>query len=227
MLLNVFPKKGLVLSDVKIVFFNGGRSYLEPLEENTPHIPSAEEAKGKIVRLNDGNDSNVQRELVEEIAQHYDNYFFNTSIPKNLEGFSGPVVLTLNPDEMTDKSFYKLDKIPNNLMFVRIRVNSWNTEVVEEAINYYVGRNVMCVLTFMAYYETPIPEHNKCFYEWKQRTTNSYWCIKQEFIDNFMKKYIRNLYVDCCTKKGEYSCRFCGNCLREFYACKERMQLDK
>jgi hypothetical protein len=108
-------------------------------------------------------------------------------------------------------------------MFVRIRTNTWNIEnVVKPAINYYTSKNVMCVLTFMAYYETPVPENYKIDYEWKQRTTNPYWCIKANKQKEIIQLFENNPYVDSCTKKV-YSCRFCGVCLREYYTCKERM----
>ena len=44
-------------------FFNSGRSFLEPLDENTPNMPSLEQSEGKIVRVNDGNDSSISETL--------------------------------------------------------------------------------------------------------------------------------------------------------------------
>lgn len=206
-------------------FFQSGRSYLEPLAENLPHIPSKEMCKGKIVRFNDGNDSNNERELVEKTARQYDNYFFNTAIPKDLEIFSAPVVLTLNPGKLTDTTFYKLESIPKNLMMVRLRTNTWNLEtVIIPAIKYYSSKNIMCVLTFMAYYTQSIPENHINNYEWKKRTINSYYCIKSDIQKEIIKKFEDNQYVDYCTKKGQYSCRFCGVCLREYFATKERIK---
>ena len=59
-------------------FFRGGR-YYEPLD--VPHIPDPKwvEDKSLLVRMNDGNDSNVEREEVERVALRFRNYFFNTS----------------------------------------------------------------------------------------------------------------------------------------------------
>jgi len=45
-------------------FFQSGRSYLEPLDVNLPNLPSKEESQGRVVRVNDGNDSNNDREAV-------------------------------------------------------------------------------------------------------------------------------------------------------------------
>ena len=224
-IIECIPQKGNCPVGCTDCFYNGGRSYLEPLNDNTPHIPTMEQSKGRVVRFNDGNDSNVERSYVEHIAERYQDKFFNTSIPHELGLFSAPVVLTLNPSKMTDVDFHKLPIIPKNLMMVRIRTNVWNLEsVVIPAINYYTSRNVMCVLTFMAYYETPVPEQYKINYEWKQRTTNSYWCLKAYIIKLVMKMFEDNPYVDSCTRKGQYSCRFCSVCLREYYATKERMK---
>ena len=54
--------------------------------------------------------------------------FFNTSIPNNLAGYGRPVVLTVNPGEMTDEDAHLVRPIPDNLMFVRFRTNTWNTK---------------------------------------------------------------------------------------------------
>ena len=39
-----------------------GRSYLEPLDENVPNLPDVASALNRVVRVNDGNDSNVGQE---------------------------------------------------------------------------------------------------------------------------------------------------------------------
>lgn len=204
-------------------FFQTGRSYLEPLKDNLPHIPPILMTTSRIVRVNDGNDSNVERDLVESKTKGFKNKFFNTSIPKDLEKFSAPVVLTINPSLKTDKSFHKLEKIPNNLMFVRIRVNTWNLDkVVKPAIDYYTKRGVAVVLTFMAYYSTGVPEEHKKYYSWKKRTINSYWCIKKLQMEKILKIFKNNPFVYTCCERHS-TCSFCGNCVREFYNAKERM----
>lgn len=207
-------------------FFQSGRSYLEPLDENLPHIPTEEMAKGRVVRMNDGNDSNVQRDLVEEVAQTYEDYFFNTSIPKDLGSFSGPVVLTVNPGKMTDNDFHKLDKALLNLMFVRVRVNTWNLHTVTEpAVMHYTKLGIPVVLTFMAYYTETVPEKHRYKYEWKQRTINSYWVMKRRWMDIIETMFEDNTLVYSCGRRGQYACFLCGNCLREYHAAKERLRL--
>ena len=68
-----------------------------------PHVPTPEEVGDGIVRMNCGNDSNNQRDLVIETAKRYQRYFFNTSIPRF--DFPGPVVLTANPKEEQEGSY--------------------------------------------------------------------------------------------------------------------------
>ncbi len=223
-IIECIPQIGKCPNNCSDCFFQSGRSYLEPLEKNLPHIPTKEMAKGRIVRFNDGNDSNNQRELVEKTAKQYKDYFFNTAIPYKLEEFSAPVVLTLNLGKMTDVDFHKLEKIPNNLMFVRFRTNMWNVHMLEEAIKYYTSKKVILVVTFMAYYNQLIREDYRKCYIWKKRTTNSYWCLKQEKINEIMNLFNNSPFVYSCGIKGVYSCKFCGNCLRTYFLVKEKLR---
>lgn len=211
-------------------FYNKREGYLYPFEENL-NMPTVEQARGRVVRVNDGNDSNIQRGLVMEMTKIYEDKFYNTSIPKDLEGFGAPVVLTINPAspvERTDTSFYKLDPIPKNLMFVRMLTNAWNLPLVDQAVEYYTTREVPVVLTFMRYYFTPIPEEHKSDYIFKKHKLNDYWIIKTDTWRRIMARYEDNKYVSSCGKiegeKSVFGCRFCGNCLREYYATTERLR---
>ena len=91
-------------------FFQSGRSYLEPLKDNLPNVPNHLNCEPwHVIRFNDGHDSNVDRpEVVGCALENFDHFFFNTSIPKNLSEYPGPVVLTVNPAGITDKSFMKV-----------------------------------------------------------------------------------------------------------------------
>ncbi len=203
-------------------FFQSGRSYLESLDKNLPNIPT--DTSGRIVRINDGNDSNVERSIVELTASKYSNYFFNTSISKQLDKFSAPVVFTCNPGEMIDIKFHKLDKKPDNLMFVRVRVNAWNARtVVKNAVKYFTDMDIRVVLTFVAYFTTYIPKTHKEFYTYKVRTINAYYCINKQMLD------VEGMFEDSplvytCGYKGTHECHRCGNCIREFYRVKEEMR---
>jgi len=216
-------------------FFQNGRSYLEPLKDNLPNMPNPDDVikNGSIVRVNDGNDSNISRRSTVASVQCYPLRFYNTSIPLDIGGFDAPVVLTLNPGKNTDFSFHKLpDPIPKNLMFVRFRINMWNLEIADEAINYYSSRNVPVILTFMGYFVTAssaIPPEHASDYVFRKRTTNSYWAITTDAWDRVMVKYLHNKWVHSCGRvegeMGDTKCKFCGNCIREFYVAKARMAL--
>jgi hypothetical protein len=190
-------------------------------------MPTDIESTNRVVRVNDGNDSNVEHELVLKSTAHYRHKFYNTSIPK---AFDFPWVLTVNPGEMTDKSFHKLDPIPKTLMFVRFRANTWNLELMDEVVAYYTSKNVPVVLTFMAYwkYEGSIPKAQVTKYVMRKRTLNSYLAITTAAWCRVMRHHEDNPLVHSCGKiegeKGKSGCKFCGNCLREYYATLERMR---
>lgn len=210
-------------------FFNSGRSYLEPLDTNLPNIPTKQIIDNYIIRINDGNDSNFERETVINVTKDFPNKFYNTSLNKDLDSFPGPVVLTINPRNLTDEGYIELGIIPKNLMFVRVRVNSWNLEkVVDGTIKYYTEKEVPVILTFMAYYRTEIPEQYKGDYVYRKRTLNSYWAITTEAWERIMNRYKNNILVYSCGKiegeKGKTGCKYCGNCLREYYNTKRRLE---
>jgi len=221
------PQTGRCPIQCEDCFFQSGRSFLEPLDENLPNMPSFEQSIGRVVRVNDGNDSNNGQQQVLESTAMYQMKFYNTSIPKRLENFVDPVVLTINPGKMTDVEFYKLDPIPKNLMFVRIRTNMWNlVDVVIPAVNYYTKHEVPVVLTFMAYYDTQdkIPAGFKDCYIFKKRTLNSYYVLKQYHWTNIMLLFKDIKYVHSCGKDANtYPCKFCGNCIREYHVTKLRI----
>jgi len=211
------PQKGKCPYNCPDCFYQSGRSYLEPLDDNLPHIPGTDLTENRIVRMNDGNDSNYKRKLVEAVASGYKHVFFNTSEPIDLDKFPGPFVLTVNPREMTDFDFHKVHPIPKNIMYVRVRVNTWNPEVLTSAIDYYTSRQVRVIITFMSYYTETIPEDQKEFYVYAKRVTNSYWNMKRSMQKDILSAFEDNPYVYECGYKDTHSCKFCGNCLREYY----------
>jgi hypothetical protein len=209
-------------------FFQSGRSYLEPLADNLPNMPPGF-CETNVVRVNDGNDSNNKRDIVIEQTKHFPMKFYNTSIPRDIEKFPAPVVLTLNPGKYTDTDIHILNPIPKNLMFVRIRTNMWNLGLVDQAIEYYAKNDIAVILTFMAYYdEDSIPPIDRKHYILRKRTLNSYYAITTEAWRAVMKLYEDEIRVYSCGKiegeKGKTSCKYCGNCLREYFATVEKMQ---
>lgn len=213
-ILCAIPQTGTCPVGCEDCFFQSGRSYLEPLEKNLPNLPSDDQAKGQVVRVNDGNDSNCQRNLVIQTAARYPEAFFNTSIARDLAGFGRPVVLTANPGKMTD-SRAQLVSCPPNLMFVRFRTDTWNLELADRVVSHYTAKNVPVVLTFMAYYTESIPPEHAASYSFRNRTMNSYWVITPEAWDGVKARYADNPLVLTCGKDANtFACSQCGNCLR-------------
>lgn len=220
------PQKGHCPLGCEDCFYNSGRSYLEPLDENTPNMPRVKETQDRVVRVNDGGDSSVNRHRVMGMTRPYFHKFYNTSIPDFLDEFDAPVVLTVNPGEMTDKDFYRVES--KMLMYIRARVNTWNTSIVDMIVRYYSKNKVPTILTFMAYFDQAIPGRYDNDYVFRKRTLNSYWAITTEAWRRVMERYKNNNLVYSCGhiegELGETKCKYCGNCLREYYATMERMR---
>lgn len=216
-------------NNCKDCFFQSGRSYLEPLNDNLPNLPLSNDKQ--VVRVNDGNDSNVCKEKVIEEWKRHKMAFFNTAIP-NLD-FPGPVVLTANPGNLTDSAFNVISYPPRNLMFVRFRANTWNTNLQKRCIDYYTKKEIPVILTFMAYFNNVevIPSGHAAFYIYRKRTLNSYWAITTNAWRMIMDQYWDNKWVYSCGKiegeLGNTHCRFCGNCLREYFATVTRMEKEE
>jgi hypothetical protein len=222
-IVGAIPQKGPCPMKCPDCFFNT-RSYLYPLSENLPNLPSLEETRGKIVRVNDGNDSNVDRELVIESTKEYEHAFFNTAIPRDLEGFGRPVILTANPAKKTDVSAYLLDPIPVNLMSVRFRVNTWNIHVCDKVVEHYTKVSIPVFLTFMAYYLEVVPAGHEQNYAVQRRTINEYNAITKEARARIQARYASNpLVLTCGTSVTDCLCKECGNCELAYWECLKRM----
>lgn len=234
------PQDTLCPIKCKDCFFQGGRSYLEPLIENLPNIPESVDFHN-IVRVNDGNDSSIDIIRVLSSTSQFKMKFFNTSMPSRIHLFKDPVVLTINPAEKTDHSFHKIldhyKEVPKNLMFVRFRTNTWNLQILREAVQYYGDLQIPIVLTFMAYNETinEMPmQHRNENYITRKRTTNEYCAITTQTFRNIMKywqdtKYEQWIY-SCGKIEGEIgvtSCSRCGNCVREYHNTMERINHER
>jgi len=208
------PQKGTCPIKCEDCFFQSGRSYLEPLDQNLPNMPD-ELLPEQILRVNDGNDSNHQRDLVLSSTEKFKGRrFFNTSIPK---AFDEPWVLTVNPAGLTDSNFHRLDETKvSHLMYVRFRTNLWNLELLDKCVDHYSKLNVRIVLVFMAYYTQSLPQEFQASYEYRKRTLNSYWCITHEAWAKVMERYKDNRFVSSCSGDGSIKCKDCGICIREF-----------
>jgi len=232
----VIPHHGECPNKCGDCFYQSERSFLEPLDENTPNMCPVEMTEGRlprIVRVNDGHDSGVNPEMVKEATAIYKQKFYNTCLPRSLNTLTdAPVVLTLNPAKMTNTDFHRV-WYPN-LMMVRFRINTWNLNMADWAVQYYADRQVPIIMTFMAYYkeEGNMPEDHKKNYEFRERTTNSYFAIKNEVWREIMSRWDNTpaeKWVYSCSKVegakpiGDFRCSRCGNCLREYYRTMERL----
>ncbi len=209
---------------------------------NQPQLPDPADvnAKGLIVRMNSGHDSNLDREVVIEQAQKYNQFFFNTSIP-NFD-FPGPVVFTANGLEeepawcpIVDRKYKtrlihpKQDQFIDRLMFVRLRVSLTNLDLIEYAVAAWTAMNVPVVLTFMAYYSQTPPgtyvgvgdEEIKFWsssvgsiipaYRWRKRILNSYWCATPEF-QKYVVQRMQKIGGTMVTMCGTYQGDKCNGC---------------
>ncbi len=225
------PQKGPCKVGCEDCFFESGRSYLEPREENLPNVPSYSKTLNRVVRVNDGNDSSMELKEVLRRSSIYQHLFFNTIFKEKLDEFPAPVVLTLNPGPMTNENFHKINKkAGKNLMFVRFRVNTWNLDLLGKALKFYKDREFPVILTFMAYHKIDsIKEGHRENYISRTRTKNEYFAITTEAWRKIMAPYEGELLIYSCGKiegeKGDTHCRYCGNCLREYFATRERHRL--
>ena len=229
-ILCAIPHKGECPVRCEDCFFQSGRSYLEPLKDNLPNMPDVLQAANRVIRVNDGNDSNVNPVGVIADTREYPMKFYNTSIPKDIDNFDAPVVLTVNPGKWTDTDWHSL-AVQNmrNLMFVRARANTWNVTLLDIIIKYYSGHEIPIVLTFMAYHNGhSIPGGHTQYYVERKRTKNTYWAITSAAWDMVMSRYKYNHWVYSCGKVegelGTTKCSRCGNCVREYFVASEKMR---
>jgi len=217
-IVDCIPQSGKCPHNCNQCFFNRPDAFYTEV----PSVPTPEEVGDNIVRMNCGNDSNNQRDLVIVTAKRYKRFFFNTSVPRY--NFPGPVVLTANPKEEEpanmpiwhNQHWYSP---AGNLMFVRLRVSATNLLHIDRAVAAWTEARVPVVLTYMAYYterpEVPLDVaaavSGPC-YEWKVRHINSYWCPTKNFMRAVIYRYPANRLVSMCGSIESGYCRDCLNC---------------
>jgi hypothetical protein len=210
-------------------FYNRPGAFYLPIDE--PSIPTPEEVGDGIVRMNCGNDSNNQRDLVIEAASQYKHASSTTSIPRF--DFPGPVVWTANACEEQPVRIPPalLSGIPDNLMFIRLRVSSTNLRNIKLAAEWFTEKQVPVVLTFMAYYEAEPKPPADVLAAWVGRATSGVcgtstptgarpprssatsWACSRE---NRLVSY-------CGSLEGSY-CRLCLNCETHYHQTVKRMK---
>jgi hypothetical protein len=227
------PQKGLCPLDCNQCFYNRPNAfYVDP---NEPIMPTLEEVGDGIVRVNSGHDSNIDRNMVIESTKQYLKKFYNTSIPKF--DFPAPVVFTANRCEEKPATLPGDCGIPNNLMFVRLRISPTNLSLIDIATKEWTKVGIPVVLTFIAYYtidprcfKWKIPlDKNKC-YEWRIRTLNPYYCATPLFMNYVLQreKAIGEELVNMCGTLKTNKCKDCGNC-ETYYnlAVKHMKEMEK
>ena len=194
-----------------------------------PVVPTPLESVGKIVRMNSGHDSNIQKDLVLETAKQYKDVFFNTSIP-DFE-FPGPVVYTINPEEEKPIEYLDWELKDPRIMFVRIRVSATNYKYV----SYFADRithdlNVPVVLTLMRY--KTLDENIKNYrnnYVQKQHISNEWYVPTAPLIHTIMTepRVYRNKLIHMCGSFDSDLCKDCGLCEAYYKITKKRLELTK
>lgn len=210
-------------------------------------FPTPEEAKGKLVRVNDGHDSNLggvirlpvghwlsgdyrfakdtrlgieltRDRLVAIVATLYEHPFWNTSIPRF--DFPGPVMFTCNGRQ----PLYV--ECPANVMAVRIRCNAWEWSTLWTLADHYTAQNIPVLLTPMRYYSLDdIPPGQRIHYAQRKHILNEEWQLadgEQSMLAQKLAHALNNrgIYVLLC----HGLCRDCGNCERRLYwQCLDRM----
>lgn len=239
------PQRGLCPNNCNQCFYNRPDAFYADINE--PIMPTLEEVGDKIVRVNSGHDSNIDKDYVIKSTEQYARKFFNTSV-FNLD-FPAPVVFTANAKEEERASLPK-NSFYENLMFVRLRVSSTNLNFIDEAVKSWTHIGIPIVLTFMAYYEyEPIVPKNikdlveNC-YQWKVRTLNPYWCATSDFITYVLhrEKNVANVgcpylekpieddlfkissrLVSICGGKEVQKCFRCKNCETYYWQTMKRL----
>ncbi len=214
-IIDCIPQVGQCSNSCIECYYNGGGFFTD---KKIPLIPTLEEAKDKLVRVNSGHDSNLQKDLVLKVTEIYPKKFYNTSIP-NFE-FPAPVVFTCNGRD-TDFSAMMVVKDIENLMVVRFRTNLWNLNLLDEVVSYYAGKNIPVTITFMRYTDiSNIPHKYREHYEMRKSILNIYYCLSKEKQKEIVEKYpgpykgnfSQRMVGMCGTLESSY-CRDCNRCV--------------
>lgn len=207
-IIDCIPQTGYCPNRCQECYYNNG--FFRTLDE--PLFPTLEEVGDKIVRVNSGNDSNNQKDYVIASTQQYKKKFYNTSI-NMFDKFDAPIVYTA----LSPKLLLKSDI--NKIMAVRVRVNTWNLDFVNNEIYYLSHKKIPVLLTFMRYklYDNVRdkiqPDGTFENYVYKKSILNNYWCIKEETWNKIVNKYKDNPFVYVCGRSyGNSFCKNCRNC---------------
>ena len=204
-IIDCIPQTGKCPIGCRSCFYNNG--FYRTLDK--PLIPSLKEAEGKIVRVNSGHDSNINKKHVIETTAKFKDKFYNTSI-ENFD-FPAPVVFTCNRNENEPPILSSKDL--SNLMAVRVKTSAWNLHFVDNAVEYYTSREIPVILTYMRYgymMDTALVPY---IYEYRMSIKNYYYIINpsvRKFIENLYKN--NKLVYHCPGDPKTKLCKYCRNC---------------
>ena len=182
-------------------------------DRDVAYVPTLEQVAGRVVRVNDGLDSNVDRGVVLAGTRQYEHRFYGTSIPQfDFEG--RPVVFTCNGRESI------FTTVTDEVMAVRVRCTTWGTRAGEDdLVRHYVEQGVPVILTFMRFGAAgSIPEQYRHGYERGRSVLNEYWkatvLAKLDMLTHHMSVAGgKNAgLVRVCGTLWSGLCRDCGTC---------------
>jgi hypothetical protein len=175
-------------------------------------------------------------------------FFFNTATRSNkvLTALNGPTVLTVNPNDSRSKPFLADPAHFWKIPFVRWRARLWDIEHMHshqglwQVLEHYINKSVPVVLTFMAFPDILVPNDRPANYsvalcpalvgmgyEYRKRTTNSYWAVEADAVDWYWRYLERRLgsewrgldrlspaWIGTCgdTPRGPVKCAECRKC---------------
>jgi hypothetical protein len=209
-IIDCIPQTGYCPNGCLECYYNGGNFFTD---RKTPLLPSVEEVGEKLVRVNSGHDSNLQKDLVLKSTSRYEHRFYNTSLP-NFD-FPAPVVFTCNGRD-TDNSALMVVKGLENVMHIRFRTNLWNLDLLEEVIFFYTHVHYVPVtITFMRYTDIGnIPLKFREYYDFRKSILNMYYCLCKEKMIEISEKYaVHSKIVGTCGTVESSYCKDCGRCV--------------
>lgn len=220
-IIDCIPQTGPCPNDCSECYYNDDRFYRT---KDEPLLPSEWDAEDKIVRVNSGHDSNVDRGKVIEATKQYKDKFYNTSIPQF--NFPGPVMFTCNGRELNHWFYAVTRSDDDNIMAVRHRTTIWNSIYsLRDTIIHYNHQHpaIPVVITPMRFKEQEsIHPQYRQYYEFKEHVLNSWWIPNKKAWEFWQYNYHPHGLILYCGSYESGLCKDCGNCEQLYLQWKER-----
>ncbi len=220
-IVDCIPQTGQCPNDCAECYYNDDRFYRT---KSMALIPTEEEVGDKIVRVNSGHDSNIERERVLLVTKRYKDKFYNTSIPKF--DFPGPVMFTCNGRELKNWFYAVTGSVDDNIMAVRYRTTIWNSVYgLRDAVIHYHHQHpaIPMIITPMRFKEREsINPKYLDYYEEKKHILNSWWIPNKKAWDFWQFNFHPTGLIRYCGSYESGLCKDCGNCEEFYLQWKER-----